>query len=91
MAARMRAQLRVPLWNDVRSNFSLGECTRSSSSAKPTIIVSMPSTFLKSATIEIDPPSPTVIALRPHSAASAVRALASAGLPNGSSNAGAVP
>src|SRR5438105_2824546 len=42
-AAKMRAQLRVPLWNEVRSNFSFGECTRSSSSAKPTMIVSMPS------------------------------------------------
>jgi len=50
-AARMRAQLRVPLWKLVRSYFSFGECTRSSSSAKPTKMVSMPSTRLKSATI----------------------------------------
>ena len=30
-AARILAQLRVPLWNEVRSYFSFGECTRSSS------------------------------------------------------------
>src|SRR5262245_63008093 len=29
-AARMRAQLRVPLWNEVRSYFSFGEGTRAS-------------------------------------------------------------
>src|SRR5262249_17261438 len=70
-AARMRAQLRVPLWNEVRSNFSFGECTRSSSSANPTMIVSMPSTRLKSPTIGIEPPSPMVMAFLPHSAESA--------------------
>ena len=40
-AARIRAQLRMPLWKHLRSYFSFGECTRSSSSAKPTISVSM--------------------------------------------------
>src|SRR5882757_4041613 len=78
-AARIRAQLRVPLWKLVRSYFSFGECTRSSSSAKPTMIVSMPSSRLKSATMGIEPPSPTVTAFLPHSAASAARALTSAG------------
>src|SRR5205085_10510204 len=43
-SARIRAQLRAPLSNEVRSYFSLGECTRSSSSAKPTSSESMPST-----------------------------------------------
>src|SRR5262245_47109366 len=90
-AARMRAQLRVPLWNEVRSYFSFGECTRSSSSAKPTMMVSMPSTRLKSPTIGIEPPSPTVTAVLPHSAFSAARALTSAGLSNGSWIAGARP
>src|SRR6266496_963976 len=75
----MRAQLRVPLWKDVRSYFSLGECTRSSSSAKPTSSESMPSTSRKSPTIGIEPPDPMVTAFLPHSAASAARALASAG------------
>src|SRR5215831_8405459 len=84
-AANIRAQLHVPLWNEVRSYFSFGECTRSSSSAKPTMMVSMPSTRLKSPTIGIEPPSPIAIAFLPHSAASAVRVLASAGLSNGSS------
>src|SRR5262245_2223850 len=84
-AARMRAQLRVPLWNEVRSYFSFGECTRSSSSAKPTMMVSIPSTRLKSPTIGIEPPSPIAIAFLPHSAASAKRVLANAGLSNGSS------
>ena len=82
-AANIRAQLRVPLWNDVRSYFSFGECTRSSSSAKPTMIVSMPSTRLKSPTIGIEPPSPIASAFLPHSAASAERVLVSAGLSNG--------
>ena len=40
--ARIRAQLRMPLWKHLRSNFSFGECTRSSSSAKPTMSESMP-------------------------------------------------
>src|SRR5262249_19505919 len=72
-AARIRAQLRVPLWKLVRSYFSFGACTRSSSSAKPTMIVSMPSTRLKSPTIGIEPPSPIASAFLPHSAASAAR------------------
>ena len=66
-ASRIRAQLRMPLWNEVRSNFSFGECTRSSSSAKPTISESMPSTHLKSPTIGIEPPAPHDRVL-PHSA-----------------------
>src|SRR5438552_1561357 len=90
-AVSILAQLRVPLWKLVRSYFSFGECTRSSSSAKPTMIVSMPSTRLKSATIGIEPPSPTVTALWPHSAVSAARAFASAGLSNGSWIGGARP
>ena len=76
----MRAQLRMPLWKQLRSNFSLGECTRSSSSAKPTSSESMPSTFLKSATMGIEPPAPTATALWPHSSASTLRALLSAGI-----------
>ena len=87
----MRAQLRVPLWNEVRSYFSLGECTRSSSSAKPTISVSMPSTRLKSPTIGIEPPAPTVTALLAPFVGSAARALTSAGLSNGSWIAGEPP
>src|SRR6185503_20004203 len=83
-AARIRAQLRVPLWKDVRSYFSFGEWTRASLSAKPTMIVSIPSTRLKSPTIGIEPPAPTVTAFLPHSAASAARVLVSAGLSNGS-------
>src|SRR5205823_8368099 len=90
-AARILAQLRVPLWKLVRSYFSFGECTRSSSSANPTMIVSMPRTRLKSPTIGIEPPSPTVTAFLPHSAVSAARVFASAGLSNGSSIAGAPP
>src|SRR6266542_3696763 len=90
-AARIRAQLRVPLWKLVRSYFSFGECTRSSSSAKPPMIVSMPSTRLKSATIGIEPPSPTVTAFLPHSAPSAARVLMSVGLSNGSWIGGARP
>src|SRR5437016_11483332 len=76
-AARMRAQLRVPLWKLVRSYFSFGEWTRSSSSAKPTRSVSILSTRLKSATIGIEPPSPIITVLRPHSSDNAARALAS--------------
>ena len=60
----MRAQLRVPLWNDVRSYFSFGECTRSSSSAKPTAACPCRAACLKSPTIGIDPPEPTATALR---------------------------
>src|SRR5262249_48628456 len=90
-AARIRAHERVPLWKLCRSYFSFGECTRSSSSAKPTMSVSMPSTRLKSPTIGIEPPSPPVTALRPHSAASAARVLRSAGLSNGSWIGGASP
>jgi hypothetical protein len=40
----------------------------------------MPSTFLKSPTIGIEPPVPTATALVPHSSVSAARALPSAGL-----------
>jgi hypothetical protein len=81
---RIRAQLRMPLWNELRSNFSLGECTRSSSRAKPTISESMPSTLLKSPTIGIDPPAPIMMVFLPHSAWSAARALSRDGLSNGS-------
>ena len=81
----------MPLWKHFKSNFSLGECTRSSSSAKPTIKVSMPSTVLKSPTMGIEPPAPMVTAFLPHSSASAVRALPKAGLSNATSNAGLQP
>ena len=47
----------------------------------------MPSTRLKSPTIGIEPPAPTVTAFLPHSSASALRALMSAGLSNGSCSA----
>jgi len=50
-AAKIRAQLRVPLWNEVRSNFSFGECTGRHRARSPTMIVSMPRMRLKSPTI----------------------------------------
>ena len=82
----------MPLWKHVRSNFSFGECTRSSSSAKPTRSESMPSTLLKSATIGIEPPAPTVTALlAPLLAPAPSRALSSAGLSNESCSGGARP
>ena len=59
----MRAQRASPLWKLVRSYFSFGECTRSSSSPKPTSRVSRPSVRLKSPTIGIEPPEPMVTGL----------------------------
>ena len=55
------------------------------------MIVSMPSSRLKSPTIGIEPPSPTMTAFLPHSADSAARVLISRGLSKDSSIAGAPP
>ena len=89
MAAKMRAQERAPLWNDVRSYFSLGEWMRSSSSPKPISSVSMPSNRLKSAQIGIEAPEPISKASLPHSSVSARRTAASCGMPQSSAIAGA--
>ena len=88
-AARMRAQLRMPLWNEVRSYFSFGEWMRSSSRPKPISSVSMPSRRLKSPTIGIEAPEPISTASLPHSSVSARRAAPSAGMPQSSAIAGA--
>src|SRR5215475_543940 len=88
-AERMRTQLRMPLWNEVRSYFSLGEWMRSSSRPKPISRVSMPSMRLTSATIGIEAPDPMRAASRPHSSVSARRAAASGGMPQSSAIAGA--
>src|SRR5262249_55487751 len=88
-AARMRAQLRMPWWNEARSYFSFGEWMRSSSRPKPISNVSMPSLRLKSATIGTDAPDPMSAASLPHSSASARRAAPSAGMLQSSAIAGA--
>src|ERR1700693_1308677 len=66
MAAKMRAQERAPLWNDVRSYFSLGEWMRSPSSAKPTSRLSRLSSRLNDTTLGIDPPLATHVTGLPH-------------------------
>src|SRR5262249_237257 len=88
-AARMRAQLRMPLWNETRSYFSLGEWMRSSSSPKPISNVSMPSSRLKSATMGIDAPEPINAASLPHSCVRARRAAPNAGIDQASETGGA--
>src|SRR4029079_14440332 len=69
--ARIRAQLRAPLRNELRLYFSLGEWMRSSSRPKPTSRLSMPSVSLKEVTIGIEPPMPISAVGRPHSSSSA--------------------
>src|ERR1700727_1458505 len=95
MAAKMRAQERAPLWNDVRSYFSLGEWMRSSSSANQTSRLSRLSSRLNEPTIGIEPPLPTSAAGFSHSTSSARRAIRNAwvlignemaGLPRGLTN-----
>src|SRR5208337_1947769 len=90
-AARMRAQERAPLWNDVRSYFSLGEWILSSSRAKPTSRLSICSSRLNAPTIGIEPPDPTSAAGLPHSASRARRARRRASFLTGSEIAALAP
>jgi len=66
----MRAQLRAPFLKLDRLYFSLGLWMRSSSSPKPIIRLSQPSTSLNEVTMGIEAPEPISTAGLPHSSAS---------------------